>query len=149
MTSRGSSCAAGVSHQPEREREREERERRWGERERPSGTEWGLPQDTRVPLLDLSYQQQAALLTASDYLSSFPHLWIFCSLHIQQQLQSPTPLTFAHLGFFSVFCVFLLLMRALSKPERATHQPTGPIYFKALVTFIDSVRGFQDRVYWL
>lgn len=27
MTSRGSSCAAGVSHQPEREREREERER--------------------------------------------------------------------------------------------------------------------------
>lgn len=54
MTSRGSSCAAGVSHQPEREREREERER-GGERERPSGTEWGLPQDTRVPLLDLSY----------------------------------------------------------------------------------------------
>lgn len=53
------------------------------------------------------------------------------------------------LGFFSFFCVFLLLMRALSKPERATHQPTGPIYFKALVTFIDSVRGFQDRVYWL
>lgn len=55
MTSRGSSCAAGVSHQPEREREREERERERGERERPSGTEWGLPQDTRVPLLDLSY----------------------------------------------------------------------------------------------
>lgn len=146
MTSRGSSCAAGVSHQPEREREREERERGWGERERGRRVQSGGYHRTlvyRCWTSATSNKQRSWLpriISPAFLTSGYSALCIYSS-----NFKVPHR---SHLHIWA-FCVFLLLMRALSKPERATHQPTGPIYFKALVTFIDSVRGFQDRVYWL
>lgn len=136
-----------------RARERGERERVGGEREAVGyrvGVTTGhsctaagpqlLATSSAPDYLGLSLQLSSPLdilLFAYTAATSKSHTAHICRINVSA------------LGFFSVFCVFLLLMRALSKPERATHQPTGPIYFKALVTFIDSVRGFQDRVYWL
>lgn len=153
MTSRGSSCAAGVSHQPERERERERREREGG-RERGRRVQSGGYHRTlvyRCWTSATSNKQRSWLPRIISQLSSPLDILLFAYTAATSKSHTAhiCRINVSALGFFSVFCVFLLLMRALSKPERATHQPTGPIYFKALVTFIDSVRGFKDRVYWL
>lgn len=131
-----------------RARERGERERVGGEREAVGyrvGVTTGHSCTAAGPQL-LATSSAPDCLGLSLQLSSPLDILLFTYTAATSKSHTAHICTF---GLFFVFCVFLLLMRALSKPERATHQPTGPIYFKALVTFIDSVRGFQDRVYWL
>lgn len=143
----GGARAQLVSLTNQKESERERREREGGGRERGRRVQSGGYHRTlvyRCWTSATSNKQRSWLpriISPAFLTSGYSALYIYSS-----NFKVPHR---SHLHIFSVFCVFLLLMRALSKPERATHQPTGPIYFKALVTFIDSVRGFQDRVYWL